>query len=492
MAVKRQDKEDMRSVQEEMNPHHQRGDQQNEVSAAVADPPLKNYFSGFFQNLKDQVDAELQETETMIKEKEKRLEEELKYIREKCNPLLQTVDKQVKVLRSRLPASKDFQQMTGNKKPCSWFEALQWSQSEMLQIGHIPKMVQERRTQWEKICTGSVTEPTAAAALSKGAFVPQTEKRSLGSLFISSTDPAAAQQQDTEEKDLQLLRKILNMENPVTRYVELKNIGSGTFGQVCGAIDKTAGRKVAIKKINLHGLSKKELKVNELMVMKKYRNPSVISCLDCYLVHEQLWLVMEYMDGGTLSDVIRKTCLSEGEIAAVSWQCLQGLDFLHINHVIHGNVKSCNILLRTDGSVKLADFDLFAQLTPKQSRWSSVTSTSGWMAPEVMAGQPYGPKVDIWSFGIVGIEMVEREVPSQNQTSVWARHLTATGGTPKLQQPELFSPLLRDFLNCCLQTDEARRCSAKQLLLHAFVTSAKPASTLAPLIILMKKKKTRM
>ncbi|NXM90594.1 PAK3 kinase, partial [Oenanthe oenanthe] len=92
---------------------------------------------------------------------------------------------------------------------------------------------------------------------------------------------------------------------------------------------------------------------------------------------------------------------------------LQGLDFLHINHVIHGNVKSCNILLRTDGSVKLADFGLFAQLTPKQSRWSSVTSTSGWMAPEVMAGQPYGPKVDIWSFGIVGIEMVEREVPSQ-------------------------------------------------------------------------------
>ncbi|NXQ64633.1 PAK3 kinase, partial [Anthoscopus minutus] len=90
---------------------------------------------------------------------------------------------------------------------------------------------------------------------------------------------------------------------------------------------------------------------------------------------------------------------------------LQGLDFLHSNLVIHRDVKSCNILLRSDGSVKLADFGLSAQLIPEQNQRCSVTGTSAWMAPEVVTGQPYGPKVDIWSFGIVGIEMVEREVP---------------------------------------------------------------------------------
>ncbi|XP_056370730.1 serine/threonine-protein kinase PAK 2-like [Oenanthe melanoleuca] len=88
--------------------------------------------------------------------------------------------------------------------------------------------------------------------------------------------------------------------------------------------------------------------------------------------------------------------------------------------------------------------------------------------------------------------MVEQEVPYWNETSVWAQLLTGTGGTPKLRQPNLFSPLLRDFLSCCLQTDEAQRWSAKELLQHPFVTSAKPASTLAPLIISTKKKKTRM
>ncbi|XP_023804270.1 serine/threonine-protein kinase PAK 1-like [Cyanistes caeruleus] len=116
-----------------------------------------------------------------------------------------------------------------------------------------------------------------------------------------------------------------------------------------------------------------------------------------------------------------------------------------------------------DGSVKLADFGLSAQLTPEHRRQCSVAGTSGCRVPEVVTGQPYGPKMDIWSFGIVGIEMVEREVPSWNEIPVLHQRI-ATGGRPKLQQPDLFSPCLCDFLCCCLQTDEARRWSAKELL----------------------------
>ncbi|XP_053860355.1 serine/threonine-protein kinase PAK 3-like [Vidua macroura] len=113
------------------------------------------------------------------------------------------------------------------------------------------------------------------------------------------------------------------------------------------------------------------------------------------------------------------------------------------------------------------------------------------MAPEVATGQPCGPKVDIWSLGIVGIEMVEREVPYQYETPVSAQLLIARGGRPKLRQPNRCSSCLRDFLSCCLQTDEARRWSAKKLLQHPFVTSAKPASTLVPLINSVKKEKKK-
>ncbi|XP_058680397.1 serine/threonine-protein kinase PAK 3-like [Ammospiza caudacuta] len=256
---------------------------------------------------------------------------------------------------------------------------------------------------------------------------------------------------------------------------------------------KALEKQVAIKKINLQGLIQKEGTFNELTVMKINKHRNIVNYLKSYLVDRQLWMIMEYMDGGTLSDIINETYVSEGQIATISRECLQGLDFLHLNNVIHRDLKSCNILLKTDGSVKLADFDLFAQLTTEQSRQSSGASTTGWIAPEVVTGQPYGPKVDIWSLGIVAIEMVEREVRYWNETSVLPKVLRAIQGTPKLQQPNQFSPCLHDFLSCCLHTDEERRWSAKQLLEHPFVTFAEPASSLVPLIVSVKKRKeTRM
>ncbi|XP_064592874.1 serine/threonine-protein kinase PAK 3-like [Zonotrichia leucophrys gambelii] len=241
-------------------------------------------------------------------------------------------------------------------------------------------------------------------------------------------------------------------------------------------------KQVAIKKIDLKGLRSKQLTVNEIMIMKRYRSPSVVNYLDSYLLGEELWLVMEFMDGGTLSDIISKTCLSEDHMAAICRECLQGLYFLHSNHVIHRDVKSGNILLRSDGSVKLADFGLSTQLTPEQSRRCSVAGTTWWLAPEMVTHQPYGPKVDIWSFGIVGIEMVEQGPPYWNRSPASVKLLIAVIGTPRLRHPHRFSPCLRDFLSHCLQTDEDQRWSAKELLKHPFVTTAKPASILVPLI----------
>ncbi|XP_068858708.1 serine/threonine-protein kinase PAK 3-like [Aphelocoma coerulescens] len=495
-AVKRRHEEDIRRIQEHWNLHRQRGNLQNQVSGRVAATPLmKLALACSSQKVEDSLQAELQTNKARIKPREKRLEEGMKIIKEP-NHLLQekeVLQKRVEVLTSHLAACEDFQQVIGHKEPQGWREAQDLSQPEVLKAEHILKMVVEKRIQWEEIYTGSVTEPAAAAASSKGAFAPQPEKWSPGSL-LSSSVVTAAQQQENEDKYLELLRKMVSMENPVTKYIELENIGSGTFGEVCRALDTATGGEVAIKKINLQGPRRKEVTGNELMVMKMNKNPNTVNYLDSYLVDEELWLVMEYMDGDTLSDVISKTYLCEDEMATISRECLKGLDFLHSNHMIHQHVKSCNILLGTHGSVKLADFGLSAQLTPEQSRQRSVAGISGWMAPEIVTGQPYGPKADIWSFGIVGIEMVEREVPHWNGDPVSPQLLIATGGRPKLQEPNLFSPLLRGFLSCCLQTNEERRWSAKELLQHPFVASAEPVSSLVPLIIAVKKRKeeTRM
>ncbi|NXF00241.1 PAK3 kinase, partial [Menura novaehollandiae] len=128
------------------------------------------------------------------------------------------------------------------------------------------------------------------------------------------------------------------------------------------------------------------------------------------LVPEELWLVTEYVDGGTSEDVVGDTCVAEGEMGAVSGESLQALDFLPRNQAIHRDIKSSNIRLGMDRSVKLADFGLCAQLSPEQDKRSSVVETAHWMAPGGSSGA-HSPKVDIWSLRMVAVDIVEGEPP---------------------------------------------------------------------------------
>ncbi|KAG8449670.1 hypothetical protein GDO86_016349 [Hymenochirus boettgeri] len=286
----------------------------------------------------------------------------------------------------------------------------------------------------------------------------------------------------THEQFKTALRMVVDQGDPRLLLEDYVKIGEGSTGVVCIAREKHSGRQVAVKMMDLRKQQRRELLFNEVVIMRDYQHPSVVEMYKSYLVGEELWVLMEYVQGGALTDIVSQTRLNEEQIATVCKSVLQALEYLHSQGVIHRDIKSDSILLTLDGRVKLSDFGFCAQISKDVPKRKSLVGTPYWMAPEVIMRSSYGTEVDIWSLGIMVIEMVDGEPPYFSDSPVQAMKRLRDSPPPRLKNSHKVSPILRDFLERMLIRDAIERATAQELLDHFFLLQAGLPECLVPLI----------
>ncbi|XP_043930080.1 serine/threonine-protein kinase PAK 6-like [Protopterus annectens] len=309
---------------------------------------------------------------------------------------------------------------------------------------------------------------------------PHLRQNLPNSAKTSPTEPESTPV--THEQFKAALRMVVDQGDPRTYLENFVKIGEGSTGIVCIAREKHSGRQVAVKMMDLYKQQRRELLFNEVVIMRDYHHPNVVEMYKSYLVMEELWVVMEFLQGGALTDIVSNTRLNEEQIATVCESVLQALAYLHSQGVIHRDIKSDSILLTLDGQVKLSDFGFCAQISKDVPKRKSLVGTPYWMAPEVISRLPYGTEVDIWSLGIMVIEMVEGEPPYFSDAPVQAMKRLRDYPPPTLKNTHKASPILRDFLERMLTREPLQRATATELLDHPFMLQVGLPECLVPLI----------
>uniref|UniRef100_A0A3B4CYQ6 Mitogen-activated protein kinase kinase kinase 2 n=1 Tax=Pygocentrus nattereri TaxID=42514 RepID=A0A3B4CYQ6_PYGNA len=257
-----------------------------------------------------------------------------------------------------------------------------------------------------------------------------------------------------------------------------KLLGQGAFGRVFLCYDADTARELAVKQVQFDPDSpetSKEVSALEceIQLLKNLCHERIVQYYGCLRdTHERtLSIFMEYMPGGSIKDQLKSYgALTENVTRKYTRQILEGVCYLHSNMIVHRDIKGANILRDSAGNIKLGDFGASRRLQTiclSGTGIKSVTGTPYWMSPEVISGEGYGRKADIWSVGCTVVEMLTQRPPWAEFEAMAAIFKIATQPTnPAL--PAHVSDHCRDFLKRIF-VETRQRPAAEELLRHIFV-----------------------
>lgn len=283
------------------------------------------------------------------------------------------------------------------------------------------------------------------------------------------------------ERLINLQSKYLSQRDPFKIYQLKETLGTGSVGEVVFGVT-SEGQKVAIKKLKIIKKGKNRLPfiLREIEIIATSQNENIVKYIESFqMASEELWVVMEYMSGGSLYDMLKLYPsgfrFTEGEVAYIIRETLGAVTYLHSMNRLHRDIKVDNILFSKEGAVKLADFGTAIQLQRNIKR-TTLVGTPYYMAPELIRRQPYDSSVDVWSIGVTVVELMEGEPPFYELDPQQALSaIVESQGLPEKVglTGKNYSTVMKDFVNSnCLQFEPAKRNTSFGLLKHPFISKA--------------------
>ncbi|PSS30381.1 Serine/threonine-protein kinase [Actinidia chinensis var. chinensis] len=278
-----------------------------------------------------------------------------------------------------------------------------------------------------------------------------------------------------------------------TDYKLYEEVGEGVSATVHRALCVPLNEMVAIKVLDLEKCNNDLEGIRrEVQTMTLIDHPNVLRAHCSFTTGHHLWVVMPYMAGGSCLHIMKSSYpegFEEPVIATLLREVLKALVYVHSQGHIHRDVKAGNILVDSDGAVKLADFGVSActfDTGDRQRSRNTFVGTPCWMAPEVMQQlHGYDFKADIWSFGITALELAHGHAPFSKYPPMKVLLMTLQNAPPGLdyERDKRFSKSFKELVAACLVKDPKKRPSSDKLLKHHFFKHARPHDYLARTIL---------